>query len=273
MKSAILLLCILFVFTFCETKSQVVHFLNEGEERSGFSLSVHAGYDIPKISNGMHYIDYKGGWIFGAGLSRYWEWIGVGIDLDHVTTNVRSRYPSDYELYLSTDTIMKSSALEEKNIQRIFIGLGPDLKTTFWENTMMLDLGVRIGSTSVNGGRVMMQETTTPAQQILLYHSGYQNKSVLTAKIKLALGYISEKKHFGIHAGGYLFKYGAVRQSKEAIGSNYGILQPFSIDPATGTFYKTGNPHYLKDVCDCEFSSMGAYIAFRLWLFSQTEAN
>lgn len=212
--------------------------------KSGFRASLRGGYDVkPMYDNQTPYIDYKGGWMAGASVNYYWNWIGVGADFDYINNQPRSTHPYD------TMSVTKM----EKKITRMFYGIGPSFKYEK-SNKFNAELFLRGGLANIKGGETSVS-LITPAM-LTNYHAGYDAKNVLSAKAQAQVNYYFNS-FIGVHAGAYYMRHFNVPELTNATtGITAGYL---SLDPINPTFIS-------RNPIKTDISSIGAFagVSFRI---------
>lgn len=50
-------------------------------------LSLYGGYDFPNYDTNFKYIDYNGGVMGGASITKYWGWFGLQLDANYINNS------------------------------------------------------------------------------------------------------------------------------------------------------------------------------------------
>lgn len=225
--------------------------------RSGFRASVRAGYDVlPMYNNNTPYIDYKGGLELGASLNYYWNWIGIGADVDYIKNKPKSTYPTNN--LLMAGSAVTGFTLVEKGITRMFYGIGPSFKYQR-NNRFDAELYLRGGLGSVKGGLTSLNSATPPL--LLNYHAGYNATAVPSAKVQLQANYFLTPS-FGLHAGAYYLHHFNVPELVGATGISAGYM-PFTTQ-ANDNIINGQSFAARKEPCHCDISSIGLFAGITL---------
>lgn len=224
--------------------------------RHYFQLSPRAGFDLPTYYNNTPYIDYKGGLELGLSMDYYWNWFGLGADVDFIKNKPKSIYPTS-NLVDANDTPISSFNLTEKGITRLFYGAGPSFKYQTNNGKFTAELNGRAGLASIKGGRTELWETSTSTGQLLNFHAGYQVNNVLSAKGQVRFSYFFNDI-LGVHAGAYYLRhFRATELYDNTLGMSSGY-QPFAPN-AKGMDVLTGPMMKREEPCDCDIASIGAF--------------
>ena len=255
MKRTILFFFILLTTFFCSNAQT-----NNNATPSGFRATVHGGYDIrPMYSNNTPFIDYKGGWMAGASINYYWNWIGLGADLDYINNKPKSIYPIS-NLFDASGAAVSGFSLTEKQVRRVFYGVGPDFKYQR-NNRFDAELLLRGGLSTIKGGFTSLT-SSTPAY-LLNYHAGYNAKNVPAAKAQLQINYFVTPS-FGLTAGAYYLRH---FKAPELSGTP---VTGFTTTGISASYYSLGDnskqgiymgmlPSNRIEPCKCDISSIGVF--------------
>lgn len=263
-----LFLCIALIFNkFSE--AQIKYLNEENKVPVSFLFSIGGGYDVPKVNNGIDKINYNGSVIANIAISRLWKWSGLGIDFDYVSNGISTNYPVDSKFFLNNTTRLTSYSLEKSNLRRVIFGVGPDLKIDVLKGVFLIDLALRAGVASIEGGNVLLKETTTSKQDILLFHSGYHSNIVFSNKARFSVYFFPKNKKVGFSLGAYYIKH---HQLKESIDPKYGksaILQTYTYNETLGANILSEPRLSRVEICNCEASSYGAHITLTYRILSE----
>ena len=188
---------------------------------SFLSISPRVGYDFPTFNNETPYVDYNGSFTAGISADTYWDWIGVGLDVDYIQTKPKNDYPLE-DLYFSSGDLIADTNLSKERIDRIFFGIGPGFKYQSQNYLFVGELNFRAGIAKIEGGRTYLEEAnySTP----LNFHAGYDTWT-FTGKGQIRLNYFI-KPDVGIHIGGYYMHHFKVEELEESGISS--MFRPFT---------------------------------------------
>lgn len=227
-------------------------------------ISARAGYDIPSYYNNTPYIKYKGGVTAGISIDYYWKWIGVGVDVDFIKNYPKNTYPTTnlQNAALLPITNFNSSA---KSITRVFYGIGPDFKYQTKNRKFVAELNTRVGLSYIKGGRTLLQETTTPSNDVLNFHGGYNSKTALSVKGQIRLTYFIIP-NLGINVGAYYLRHFNVPEQVDATLGASAIYQPLDNTTTPGFSTYKGSQLSRKAPCNCDIASVGVFagLTYRL---------
>ncbi|HUM52986.1 MAG TPA: OmpA family protein [Chitinophagales bacterium] len=220
-------------------------------------VSVRAGYDIPSYYNNTPYIKYKGGVTAGVSVDYYWKWIGVGVDVDFIKNYPKNTYTTTnlQNAALLPITSFNSSA---KSITRVFYGIGPDFKYQTKNRKFAAELNTRVGMALIKGGRTLLQETTTPSNDVLNFHGGYNSKTALSVKGQIRLTYFVFP-NLGINVGAYYLRHFNVPEQVDATLGASAIYQPLDNTVTPGFSTYKGAKLSRQVPCDCDIASVGVF--------------
>lgn len=257
MKNIFKLLLLLFMFIHVSaTFAQ-----EDGLDENYFQLSPRIGYDFPNYNNNnTPYIDYNAGLDFGVSLDYYWNWFGLGFDFDYINNSPENTYPKSNLYESDRVTPINSFSLSEDKIQRMFYGIGPNAQYRTYSGKFKAELNTRFGLASIDGGRTLLEGTTTSGTMPLNFHAGYKDSGVFTFKGQVRFTYFLSEK-LGINVGGYYMKHFGVQELNESgISASY---QPFAnTTGATGqsiAVLEANGPSLRNQSCECDISSVGVF--------------
>jgi len=251
MKALKLMIFLFIGLSIQSVKAQIV----TEQSKSNWQFSPRVGYDLPSYKNNTPYIDYKGGLDLGLSIDHYWNWFGIGLDVDHIKNKSKSIYPTT-NLTNSLSIPLTSFSLTENTITRNFAGLGPDFRYETNSRKFSAELNTRIGMAYIKGGRTELRETTTPLNQLLNFHAGYNAKNILSAKAQLRFNYFFND-YVGVNVGAYYLQH---FKTQELVDPTLGIAaayQPFTTG-AKGTTYSGLRTDRVQP-CNCDVASIGAF--------------
>lgn len=225
--------------------------------KTNWQFSPRVGYDFPTYKNNTPYIDYKGGLDLGLSIDHYWNWFGLGIDFDHIKNKPKSIYPLE-NLSNSLSIPLTSFSLVENSITRNFAGIGPDFRYQNNAGKFSAELNTRVGLAYIKGGRTELRETTTPLNQLLNFHAGYNAKNIISGKGQLRLNYFFND-YVGVNVGAYYLHHFKTPEMVDPSLKIAAAYQPFTADPKGGMTYN-GLRTDRVEPCDCDIASIGAFI-------------
>ncbi|WP_452229827.1 OmpA family protein [Lacinutrix sp. MEBiC02404] len=252
-----LLKIVLMFFVFANTCNVMAQ--QEPLDQNYFQLSPRIGYDFPTYKNNTPYIDYKGGIDLGLSLDYYWNWFGLGFDLDYIKNQPESTYPTSDLFEADGTTAINSFQLSEDNITRVFYGIGPNVQFRSKSGRFKTELNTRFGLASIKGGRTYLEGASSSGTTSLNFHAGYKDSGVFTFKGQLRFTYFLSRS-FGINVGGYYMKHFGVQElSESGISAMY---HPFRVTPSSAGTPINGledNAMLREEPCDCDISSVGLF--------------
>lgn len=207
--------------------------------QSKLMMGLSIGYDIPSENFNYSHLDYDGG--LSAGLFGEFyllKNIGIGLDYDYLTNAPVTLISSN----LNYSTGLSAVSVENRNVSRHFLGIGPSFRFSTMQNRLVLSLGVRGGISLFGGGDIVATaiDPTTSTKDYHLIHGGFDDQS-LAAKAKLRFDYfltsnlgvnlnLYHLRHFSVHAdrvidieslGDQGFYYGAT--DFDVVGGAYAV--------------------------------------------------
>lgn len=226
------------------------------QDRHYFQISPRAGFDFPSFYNNTPYIDYKGGLELGLSLDYYWNWFGLGADVDYIKNKPRSIFPTS-NLVDKNDVPLTNFNLLEQGITRIFYGVGPGFKYQTNDGKFSAELTGRVGLSHIRGGRTELWETSALTPQLLNFHAGYQIDQVLAGKGQVRLNYFFNRV-LGVHLGAYYLRhFRAEELFDNTLGMSAGY-QPIVLSDRDMNMI-SGNPVSRVEPCHCDIASIGVF--------------
>ncbi|MEI9957345.1 MAG: hypothetical protein WDM90_13875 [Ferruginibacter sp.] len=108
---------------------------------------------------------------------------------------------------------------------------------------------------TIKGGRTELRETTTPANQLLNFHAGY-NASVFSAKAQLRANYFFNNR-WGVNVGAYYLRhFSAPELFDPALGVST-LYQNIRTDAEVNTIFDT--PYRRREPIKSDISSIGFF--------------
>ncbi len=223
--------------------------------QSNWQFSPRVGYDFPMYRNNLPYIKYKAGLEAGLSIDRYWKWFGLGIDADYIKNKPQSNYPTQ-NLLNSLSIPLTDFSLVENSISRTFVGLGPDFRYQNKDGKFSAELNTRAGLAYIKGGRTELRETTTPLNQLLNFHAGYDAKNVFSAKAQLRANYFFND-YLGVNVGAYYLQHFNTPELLDPTLNISASYQPFRSSSANNTY--NGLRIDRTAPCNCDIASVGVF--------------
>lgn len=237
--------------------------VNSNDSLSNFSnsnlmISARAGYDFPFYKNNTPNINYKGGVTVGISIDYYWKWIGIGADVDFIKNHPKNIFPTN-NLQNNTFIPITNFNTLDQSVTRMFYGIGPNFKYQTKNRKFVTELNTRLGMGLIKGGKTLLQENTTPANQLLNFHGGYNTKTSFSTKGQIRLSYFFIPS-FGVNIGAYYIRHFRVPELYDASIGATAIDMPYNTTSTPG--FNTYNPavtNIRNTPCDCDISSFGVF--------------
>ncbi len=227
-------------------------------KKSYFRLAPRIGIDFPTYNNNTPYIDYKPGMMLGLSADYYWNWLGLGADVDFIQNSPEHTYPTS-SLVNASSVALNAFDLKEKKITRMFYGIGPNFKYQTQSKKWAVELTGRIGFGFIRGGETELRETTTSARQLLNYHAGYDTGQLLSAKGQLMFTYYFARR-WGFNLGAYFLKHFNAQEDFNATTGFSAAYQAYTFDAASGQNQLLNNAIKKRaEPCDCDVYSKGIF--------------
>ena len=174
-------------------------FSNSVYDDNQLNVSIRGGLDFPSYDNQTKFINYKSNLNLGTSVDFYLNWIGLGIDFDYLKNTPKNTYPTG-NLYNGT-TPLSTLNLTENDVQRLFLGIGPNFRYVINDN-LSLAFKLKGGISNIKGGETSL--ISNPYN--LNYHNGYDEKSILTGKGQIELNWFFSE-YVGLNVGGYYIQH------------------------------------------------------------------
>ncbi|EGV44089.1 OmpA family protein [Bizionia argentinensis JUB59] len=267
MKNLSKILIMLFVFTntfFALAQDEAFEAPEETTlDRNYFQLSSRVGYDFPSYKNNTPYIDYKGGLDLGLSLDYYWNWFGLGADVDFITNSPESTYPTSNLYETDLTTAINEFSLSEEKVTRLFYGIGPNVQYRTSSGKFTAELNTRVGFATIKGGRTYLEGTSTSSGgsnvHPLNFHAGYKDSGVLTFKGQMRFTYFLNK-NWGVNAGAYYMKHFDVQElNEDGISALYHPFDYVTENVEQPINALSGEALSRSEPCDCDISSIGVF--------------
>lgn len=201
------LITLVFIILFQAINGQ---FRNSLYDNQQLNISLRGGLDFPSYDNQTKFIDYKYNLNLGTSFDYYFNWIGLGIDFDYLKNKPKNTYPTE-NLYNGT-TPLSNINLNENNVERVFLGIGPNFRYVINDN-LSLAFKLKGGISNIKGG-----ETSLMANNYNLnFHNGYNEKNILTGKGQVELNWFFSE-YVGLNVGGYYIQH---FKANEQIKNNF----------------------------------------------------
>ena len=190
------LITLVFIILFQAINGQ---FRNSLYDNQQLNISLRGGLDFPSYDNQTKFIDYKYNLNLGTSFDYYFNWIGLGIDFDYLKNKPKNTYPTE-NVYNGT-TPLSNINLNENNVERLFLGIGPNFRYVINDN-LSLAFKLKGGISNIQGG-----ETSVMANNYTLnFHNGYNEKNILTGKGLIELNWFFSE-YVGLNVGGYYIQH------------------------------------------------------------------
>ncbi len=225
-----------------------------------FQLSPRVGYDfLTMYDNSTPYIDYKGGLNYGISADYYWSWYGLGIDVDYITNQPKSTYPTE-NLYTNKGILLDKFSLTEDKINRLFYGIGPDFRFQNVNKNFSVELNTRIGFANIKGGKVLLKgnsATKILKPKLLNFFADYDVKNTLSFKGQLRFNYFFTD-NLGVNLGVYYMNHFKTQNQKDATEKYSASYIPFEELKGQNVLSAKTENMYIEEPCNCGISSVGA---------------
>lgn len=190
------LITLVFIILFQTINCQ---FRNSLYDNQQLNISLRGGLDFPSYDNQTKIIDYKYNLNLGTSVDYYFNWIGLGIDFDYLKNTPKNTYPTE-NLYNGT-TPLSNINLNENNVERLFLGIGPNFRYVINDN-LSLAFKLKGGISNIKGGETSLMTNN----YTLNFHNGYNEKNILTGKGQIELNWFFSE-YVGLNIGGYYIQH------------------------------------------------------------------
>jgi outer membrane protein OmpA-like peptidoglycan-associated protein len=227
-----------------------------------FQLSPRVGWDVwQKYNNNASTIKYGGGLHAGISADYYWGSFGIGADFDYIKNKAKSNFNTT-NLLNAFGVPLTSFTETNTGITRMFYGLGPSYKFSNASSPWVIELNGRVGLSSIQGGRVQLNETTTLLNELLTMHGGYNTTSSLAFKLQARANYFINSS-LGFHVGAYYMNH---LQAKEKIDPLYGLSYYYLPTASAGGIPNiiVPAPQSRVQPCNCDVQSIGVFAGLSL---------
>jgi outer membrane protein OmpA-like peptidoglycan-associated protein/opacity protein-like surface antigen len=187
-------------------------------KKSYWQLSARAGYDFPTYKEDFRFIDYKGGFMGGVSINKYWNWFGIQADADFIRNSpVGVGLDGKYELPKGSGNYT-SFLTDNKDISRTFVGIGPAFKYESNNNKFSAELGLMAGIGFINGGEILVEgvQQDLITKDPITYHSGFDKEKVFSTKAQLKFNYWFNP-NWAVNAGAYYMNHYNVKESTKNV--------------------------------------------------------
>lgn len=224
---------------FTTVKAQVKPTETIQNPKSYWQISARGGYDFPTYKEDFRYINYKGGFMGGVSINRYWNWFGIEADADFIRNS-----PEGVDLagkYVTATAIgpqdFASFEITKKNISRTFVGIGPAFKYETNNNKFSAELGLMGGIGFIDGGEILIEgvQQDLVTKNVITYHSGFDNQKVFSTKAQLRFNYFFNQ-NWAVNAGAYYMNHFNVEESSK----NEILDTKYKTKPSNVYFYELG---------------------------------
>lgn len=188
----------------------------------GFYISANVGYDLPNFTKEYTYYEVQRGPKVGIGIGyNLLNGMGFGIDYDFITNKPHYTL-SDGILYDSISNVKTPLVTDALNLQRHFIGIGPQYSRNF--GRIGFQVYGRFGIGLLKGGDLVAHANnpTTNAVDHHLLFTGYKGTE-LSYKLGGKL-YFSISDNFDVSLGAYHLRYFSVTPDRDVDLNNIGDI-------------------------------------------------
>ncbi|MFN8275760.1 MAG: OmpA family protein [Flavobacteriaceae bacterium] len=235
-----------------------IHCQETETKKNYFRLAPRFGIDFPTYQNNTPYVDYRSGLMLGLSADYYWNWFGVGADVDFIQNTPENTYPTS-SLLNASSVALNAFDLKQKKITRMFYGIGPNFKYQTKSRKWAVELTGRIGYGFIRGGETELRETATVARQLLNYHAGYNTRQLLSAKGQLMFTYYFARR-WGLNIGAYFLKHFNAEEDFSNTKGFSAAYQQFTYNQATQQTTLLNNAIKNRtEPCDCDVYSKGIF--------------
>lgn len=222
MKNLKIILASAFLATsvFTSVKAQVNTLEKVQNPKSYWQISARGGYDFPTYKEDFRFIDYKGGFMGGVSINKYWNWFGVEADADFIKNTPEGvDLPGKYRGKATATNPLEdytSFITDKKDISRTFLGIGPAFKYETNDNKFSAELGLMGGIGFIDGGEILVRgvQQDLVTKDDITYHSGFDKQKVFSTKAQLRLNYYFHP-NWAVNAGAYYMNHYNVEESSK----------------------------------------------------------
>ena len=177
-----------------------------------WQFSWRGGYNLLTMQpDALRMAKMKGGAYLGFGLDHYWNWFGLGADVDYVVGTPKFNETVDGRL--KHGIYGNNWIMDDPFFNRLFFGIGPNLRLpSSCCPKMILELNTRAGVTLVNGGALSVRAYNNPALEIPMYSISAYDQTVFSLKGQLRFTYYVTEM-LGLSLGGYYLHNFGVRHT------------------------------------------------------------
>ena len=177
-----------------------------------WQFSWRGGYNLLTMHpDALRMAKMKGGAYLGFGLDHYWNWFGLGADVDYVVGTPKFNETVDGRL--KHGIYGNNWIMDGPFFNRLFFGIGPNLRLpSSCCPKMILELNTRAGVTVVNGGALSVRAYNNPALEIPMYSISSYEQTVFSLKGQLRFTYYVTDL-LGFSLGGYYLHNFGVRHT------------------------------------------------------------
>ena len=203
---------LLLSFSFVATKAQYY-----GDFDNNFRIGINGGIDVPSLDNKTPFINYKPGFKVGLNVDYFWSWFGLGADFNYISNSAKSTYPTD-NLFLN-NVKLNNVQLSENSFNRMFVGIGPNIKHDFSDELSMI-FKIRGGISNLKNGDIQLTGIANNQNIALNQHHSYDVSSVASAKAQLEFNYFFTE-NLGLKFGAYYLQHFQIKENGTATIAGY----------------------------------------------------
>jgi outer membrane protein OmpA-like peptidoglycan-associated protein len=223
----IFLNAVLILLFYC-TQAQIATSNNAAKKLT--QLSIRGGLDFATKHDFTSFVKMPlKGFNAGASFDKYWNWYGVGIDVDYLSNEKpeydRTAFDTKIAPWATAPWLVTGTQTATK-LDRLFIGIGPSFKLQTNNNKFIAEINLRGGVTNTKGSSLYFTSTSAPPWQNpwflrngdatggittwgTFYHNGYNNEWLGTAKAQVRLNYYFTPKIAANLSGYYIYYWGS----------------------------------------------------------------
>ena len=177
-----------------------------------WQFSWRGGYNLLTLHpDALRMAKMKGGAYLGFGLDHYWNWFGLGADVDYVVGT--PKFNETVGGRLKHGIYGNNWIMDDPFFNRLFFGVGPNIRIpSSCCPKMILELNTRAGVTIVNGGALSVRAYQVPALEIPMYSISAYDQTVFSLKGQLRFTYYVTEM-LGLSLGGYYLHNFGVRHT------------------------------------------------------------
>ncbi|WP_270090265.1 OmpA family protein [Sphingobacterium sp. SYP-B4668] len=233
--------------------------------KNGFQIDPYVGFDFPTYDHDLPYIEHGSGPSFGLSVNYYWNWFGIGGEVDYIINRTRNTYPTDSIFDPSSAGYMTDFSLQKKNVSRLFYGIGPIFRYASPNDKLAVEFTGRGGMSIIKGGELTLEGTNSLLQpELLNYFSGYDLKNIWSAKADIKMKYFFND-YIGVNFGAYYMQHFNAHAIHDGLPYN-AYYKPFEQGDNGRYQFAQKGAMVRENCCNHGIRSIGVYagVALRL---------